>query len=133
MPNPVITNNDVGHVELSDGTFRDDVLTAAGAATFKAGTILARDSATLKLVPFVVGGSTNENGIPKAVLTYEVVATGAGDIPVRPLVRGDVRQERLVVHATGDASTITTAHREVLRDYGILALPSKQLAGLDNQ
>lgn len=133
MANITITNADVGAVEFADGKFLDETLTVGGALTVKAGTILARDSVSLKLVPFVVGGATNENGIPKAVITYEVVATGAGDIPIRALVSGQVKKERLVVQADGDGDNITKAHLEVLRDYGIVAIPVKQLAGLDNQ
>ena len=79
MTNLTITNVDLGNVILKDGEFRDDLLTFAGAGTVVEGTILARDSVSLKLVPFVKGGVTNENGIPKAVLTYDVTAAGAGD------------------------------------------------------
>lgn len=132
MANITTTSIDNGTVEFDEADFLDETLTVAGALTVKAGTLLARDSVSLKLVPFVVGGSTNNNGIPVAVITYEVVATGAGDIPVRALVRGAVKKERLVVQAAGDGSTITKAHLEVLRDYGILAMSVKQLAGLDN-
>lgn len=132
MPNATFTTCDTGSVELDGGEFNDELLTFAGASTVIKGTLLARDSVSLKLVPFVVGGSTNNNGIPVAVITYDVTATGAGDVPVRPLLQGRVRKERLVVAATGDGSTITKAHLEVLRDYGILALLTKQLAGLDN-
>ena len=51
----------------------------------------------LKMVPFVKGGVTNENGIPKAVLLDELTATGAGDVSCRPIVSGRVREGDLVI------------------------------------
>ena len=75
-----ITNNDLGSVILKDAQFRDGLITFAGAATLLEGTILAVDSVSLKFVPFVKGGATNENGIPKAILTYELTAAGAGEV-----------------------------------------------------
>lgn len=133
MANMTVTNVDTGTVELADGVFEDNLLTFGGVDTILAGTILARDSVSLKLVPYVIGGVSNENGIPKAVLTYEVTSTGAGDVAVRALVAGRVNSTRLVVDADGDASNITAAILDQLRSYGIVAEPVRQLAGLDNQ
>lgn len=133
MANLTITNNDLGSVVHEKGSFRDDLLTFAGAATVVEGTILARDSASLKLVPYVIGGSTNENGIPKAILTYDVTATGAGDVPIRDMVSGAVRAERLVVDADGDASNITAAILDQLRAYGLVSIDVQELNILDNQ
>ena len=80
MSNITITNVDTGNVILESGDFEDGALVFAGVATVLEGTILARDSVSLKFVPFVKGGATNENGIPKAVITYEVTSTGAGGV-----------------------------------------------------
>ena len=118
---------DTGSLELEGGQFRDDVIAFTGAATLLRGTLLARDSVSLKLVPFVKGGSTNENGIPKAVLTYEVSAAGAGDVPVRPLVKGVVNRNRLVIDADGDDSNIDAAVVDQLADYQITAIDVEQL------
>lgn len=133
MANIEITNVDTGSVELEGGQFRDDTLTFAGADTFAPGTILARDSVSGKLVLYVKGGVTNENGIPKAVLTYEVTAAGAGDVRVRVLVAGRVNKNRLVIDADGDDSNIDAGVLDRLRDYGITALDAAQLSKLDNQ
>ncbi len=133
MANITITNVDLGSVILQDGQFRDDLLTLAGAVTVLEGTILARDSASLKLVLYVKGGSTNENGIPKAVLTYEVVSTGAGDVPIRDMVSGSVRAPRLVIAADGDASNIDAAVLDELRDYSLISIDVQELNILDNQ
>ncbi len=133
MANITITNNDLGSVILKDGEFRDDLLTFAGAGTVVEGTILARDSVSLKLVPYVKGGVTNENGIPKAVLTYDVEATGAGDVAVRDMVSGSVRAERLVIDADGDASNIDNAVLDELRDYSLVSIDVQELNILDNQ
>ena len=124
MPNLVITNNDIGNVILEGGAtdFEDGLLTVGGAVTVLEGTILARDSSTLKFVPFVKGGVANENGIPKAVLTFEIVAAGAGDESFRAMVHGKVRTERLIIDADGDGSNVDSAVTDELRDYGITAI-----------
>lgn len=133
MPNITVTNVDIGNVVLEGAVFRDELLTFAGAATVKAGTILARDSVSLKLVPFVKGGATNQNGIAKALATYDVVATGAGDVPIRAAVEGQFRKERLIINADGTGANVDNAVLDGLRDYGLTPVDVKQLAILDNQ
>ena len=133
MPNITVENVDIGNVILQNAEFRDDVLTFAGADTFVAGTILARDSVSGNLVPFVKGGATNENGIPKAILTYDVEAAGAGDVPVRVGVSGHYRKERLVIDADGDASNVDNVVIDQLRDYSLVPLDVDELNILDNQ
>lgn len=133
MTNFTVTNNDLKSPILQEADFRDDTLTFAGADTFVAGTILARDSVSLKLVPFVKGGVTNQNGIPKAILTYEVTAAGAGDVPVRAAVTGKYRKEELVIDADGDASNVDAAVIDQLRAYGLTPIDVSELNILDNQ
>lgn len=128
-----VTNNDLGSIILKDAVFRDEPLTFTGADTYLAGTILARDSSTDKLIAFVAGGSTNENGIPKAVLTYDVVATGAGDIQIRAMVGGTVRKSRLIIDADGDDSNVDAVVLDMLRDYGIFTEDVQELNIQDNQ
>ncbi|MEG1884831.1 MAG: head decoration protein [Alistipes sp.] len=128
-----VTNIDTGSVILVDARFSDEVLTLAGAATVKAGTILARDSVTNKLVLFVKGGSTNGNGIPKAIITYEVVATGAGDTAIRAGISGAYRKSRCVIHADGNDTNIDAVVQDQLRDYGLRVASVKELGLLDNQ
>jgi len=133
MPNMTVENINTGSVIISEEIFKDELLTFAGAGTVADGTILARDSVSLKLVPFVKGGATNENGIPKAVITYDVVAAGAGDIAVRALESGRVRKERLIIVADGDDSNIDAAVLDQLRDYKIIGENVDELNILDNQ
>lgn len=133
MPNISITNNDLGSVILSEAVHRDDLLTLAGADTIAAGTILARDSVSGKLVLFVKGGVTNENGIPKVVLAYEVVAAGAGDVPIRAGIQGKYIKSRLVIDADGDATNVDNAVMDQLRDYGLISIDVQELNVLDNQ
>jgi hypothetical protein len=132
VANIEITNVDLGSVELEGGQFRDELLTLAGADTIAAGTILARDSVSKKLVLFVKGGSTNENGIPKAVLTYEVTAEEASDVPVRALVAGVVNKNRLVIDEDGDDTNVDIDVLEGLRTFGIVAEETSQLSRHDN-
>lgn len=131
--NMTVNNINTSSVILKDAEFRDDTLTLAGADTILAGTILARDSVSLKLVLFVKGGVTNENGIPKAVIVEELITTAGGDFVVRPLVSGDVRKEQLVIDADGDDSNIDGAVLDQLRDYSIVAQNVSELNIADNQ
>jgi hypothetical protein len=133
VPNITVENVDIGSAILQDAEFREDVIVFAGADTLAAGTIMARDSVSLKLVPFVKGGATNENGIPKAILTYEVTAAGAGDVPVRIGVSGKYRKQRLVIDADGDDSNIDKAVIDQLRDYSLVPIDVDELNILDNQ
>lgn len=125
---------DTAGVVLGDSAseFSDELLTLAGPMTVAAGTILARDSVSLKLVIYVKGGSTNQNGVPKAVLLTDIVAAGAADFGCRALVKGEVNQNRLIIQADGTAANIDNAVRDQLRAFGITPVNVKQLAGTDN-
>lgn len=131
--NMTATNVDLGSVVLEDGPYRDDTLTFTGADTYEAGTILARDSSTGKLIAFVKGGTTNENGIPKTVLTYDVTADGAGDKPVRVPQSGVMRKNRLIIDADGDDTNVDDVVLDQLRDYGITAKNVPETNIQDNQ
>lgn len=131
--NLTITNNDLGSVIFESGTFTDQLLTFAGAGTVLEGTILALDSVSKKLVPFVKGGVVNENGIAKYVVSFDVVAAGAGDESVRVMTSGSVRAQRLVIDADGDATNVDEDVLNGLRDFGIQSVDVSELNTLDNQ
>jgi hypothetical protein len=131
MPNPETTYLDLGSIELEGGKFRDELLTFAATDTFARGTILARLTATGKLVPFAPGG-TGGAEVPLAVLTYEVSRTGAGDVPIRALVAGEVNRQRLIIDADGTGVNVTSAVVDGLRHYGIVATDVQQLASAVN-
>lgn len=133
MANITTTNVDLGSVALEGAILHDELVTFAGADSFAAGTILARDTVSDKLVLFVIGGSTNGNGVPKAVLVYPIERGDAGDVKARVLVKGHVNRQRLIVDADGDDSNIDAVVLDQLRDYGIVASHVEQLAELDNQ
>lgn len=131
--NMTVTNNDPGKVLIEAGVYVDELLTLAGADTIAAGTLLARDSVSLKLVLFVKGGVANENGIPKAVLTYPVTVTGAGDVTIRALASGKLRRDKLIIDADGDATNVDGAVTDQLRDYGLEVVSVSELNIQDNQ
>lgn len=131
--NLTITNNESRSIAIWEPVSQNELLTFAAAETVLKGTILARDSVSLKMVPFVKGGTTNENGIPKAIVPCEVVATAAGDISISALIGGKVRSGDLVIDADGDASNIDAAVLDQLRDFTIIGQETTQLAELDNQ
>jgi hypothetical protein len=133
MTNLTVNNIALSSVVLGNPEFKDDFLTFTGAGTVVDGTILARDSVSLKLVPFVKGGSTNENGIPKTVLTFDVIAAGAGDEAIRSMISGEVRKEKLIIDADGDGSNIDNAVLDQLRDFGITPVNVDELNIQDNQ
>jgi len=132
MANLTITSVDERTPIYKDPVFNDGLLTVAGAGTVLAGTILAVDSVSKKYVVFEKGGTTNENGIPKAVLTYDVVAAGAGDEAIRAMTAGEVIKERLVISADGDDSNIDKDVVDQLRDYAIIPQYVTQLNIADN-
>lgn len=131
MPNMTIENIDLGGVIYNghadtDGTLRN---AAAEPVTFAPGTILARHSTSLKYEPFDPAGSNGLNAA-KAVLTYEIADVPAtSDVAVRVLTKGVVNKNRLLIH---DGTTITEAHLDQLRDYGIDPQDVKQLSRYDN-
>lgn len=127
MATVVTTNMDVGCIAFGECEFDDEILTVGGAVTVLAGTILARDTSTLKLVPFVIGGSTNGNGVPGKVLTYDVTSTGAGDVPIRALSAGKVKKERLIEDGDGDGDNLTALHFDALRSVSIVPVSVEQL------
>lgn len=85
-----------------------------------------------KLVPFVASGAGGAQR-PMAVLTYDVVAAGAGNIPVRPLVAGEVNATRLIIDVDGTGANVTAAVLDQLRRSGIVGTDVKMLSVLDNQ
>lgn len=105
-----------------------------GATDFVIGDSFALTVATAggKMVPFATDGAGGAQ-IPKEILTYEVTATGAGDIPIRGGVSGEYRKERLVIDADGDDSNVTNAIIDQLRDYGLVPINVTELNILDNQ
>jgi len=131
--NMIATNNDLGSVVFRDPIFKDEALTFSAAGTVLEGTILARDSSTGKLIPYVKGGSTSDNGIPKAVLTYEVTATASGDVQIRAAVGGIFKKGRLVIAADGDDTNIDNTVLDAMRLYGLNTETVQDLSVLDNQ
>ena len=82
-----MTTTTLSKVILSNLEPRDETLTAT-IKTYPVGTLLARDTSTLKLVPFKKGGTTNGNGIINSVLSAELVATAAQDYTVSVMIAG---------------------------------------------
>lgn len=132
MSNIDITDIDNGSVIVQRGEFEDGEIAFGGADVLAPGTILARDTTNNKYQIYAKNGVTNGNGTPVAVLTYELTALGAGDEPVRPMVNGEVNQNRLIIDADGDASNVDGQVRDELRQTGIVSVDVEQLGVLDN-
>lgn len=130
MANIEITNNATNGVVIWDPKYNDETLTAPGAETWLAGTLLGRITASGKMTRYTSGAGDGSE-IPLAVLQDELIFTGAGDVPGRPIVAaGGLRREKLVAFGVG---AITIGEADQLRDFGLVSFTTKQLAELDNQ
>lgn len=132
MTNIRTAHIDIGAIEIDGAVHHDEIVTFAGGATYKTGTILARDTVTDKLIPYVKGGNTNGDGVPSAVLTYGITRVTPGDAYARVLVSGHVNRHRLVIHADGDGSNVDETVLDLLRARGIVASKVHQLVQFDN-
>jgi len=133
MANMVVTNVDVSGVQLADCYFYDELLTFSGSGVVVGGTLLARSTASGKLVPYVKGGSTDGNGVAVAVCPSNVASTGAGDVAIRAIVSGLLKKQKLVIAADGDDSNIDAAVLDALRQFGLVAQDVEELDIPDNQ
>lgn len=100
------TNIDNTSIVLDGASYRDHTFTFAGAATYPAGLLVALNTSTKKLVPYVAAG-VNGTDRPVTVLTYEITAAGAGDIALRMLQAGTVRADYLYTAAAPGTLGIT--------------------------
>lgn len=83
-------------------------------------------------VPFAKAGVGGAQ-VPKSVITYDVVAAGAGNEPIRPMLSGVVRKQRLIIALDGDDSNVDRTVRDQLRDYSIVVKDVNEIRKLDNQ
>lgn len=119
MANTTLDTNYYGAaIGLEGEISRDEIFLFAGAATLLKGTILARITASGKVKAYVAGASDGTQ-IPVGVLTYDITATGAGDVAGRMLVEGKVNRNRLIIAVDGNGNNITPLILDQLRDYGI--------------
>lgn len=129
MANIETTNNKTRGIVLWEPVHEDAVAVFGGAATWPAGSVLGKVTASGKYARFAPGAADGSE-VPIAVLSQDVEATGAGDVAIRPLIAGRVRAGDLVNNV--DAA-LTAVQIDQLRDYSIIALGTTQLAELDNQ
>jgi hypothetical protein len=122
--------DDIGSVELFDVVYDDGTYVPSAAdALDPKGTLLGRITASGKVTPSdpaAVDGSQ----IPIAVLGSDVQADATpNDVFIRMIVGGRVRRDRL---SRIDASAITDAVCDALRDFGIVAERTTRLTKYDN-
>lgn len=133
MANIDITNINTRHVVIDGLSYEDGLLTFAGADEFPRGTLLARHTGTKKFIPYVKGGSSNGNGVPRAVVTDELLSkAGAGDLGVRVLVTGTVNKKALIIDADGDGENIDGNVLDLLRQTGLVPEDLEQNSRHDN-
>ena len=146
----VVANSGMFALKNPSGVLVEDgikiAVGAAGTTVVKAGGLqftvtdgstdfIIGDSFTLTVVAdgtLVIYSATGVGGaqIATDVLTYEVTKSGAGTLPIRSMVAGRVRKERLVIDP---ATAVTELVIAQLRDVGITAVEVAQLSTYDNQ
>jgi len=132
MATLTITNQNPTNGLIEVGRFESGLLTSGGAATYLDNTLVARDTSTLKFVPYVKGGSTNGNGVVYGVLTKGLSASGAGDSACRIMITGQIAKTKTVIHADGDSSNIDGAVKLTAKQNGIIILDDTDLFVADN-
>jgi hypothetical protein len=85
-----------------------------------------------KMVPFAVAGVGGAQ-IPKQIVTFDVVAAGAGDETIRAGVAGSYRKQRLIIDGSAAGVGITDEIIDQLRDYNLVPIDVQELNILDNQ
>jgi len=125
-----ITKNTSRSLTIFGATFEDDTLLATGVATWEAGTLLGRITASGKLTPYAAGASDGSQ-VPVTFMPVDVTFTGAGDYPIRVPVAGRFRRGDLKV-GIGAGTALTQAQVDALRDYSLIALNTTELSELDN-
>ena len=103
---------------LEGAMFRDEMLKFPPVGELKGGTILARETASGKLIPFEKGG-TGGAGEPKAVLTYDIKWDERVEVAIRAAIGGKFRKQRLIILADGDDSNVDAAVIDGLRQVGL--------------
>ncbi len=147
MSNIIIQNNDVNGLVVWEPVYWDDVIgDFSSAKTYEAGTVLRREDTNPLAAPngiltaFESGAITEDipfawNAYPVAILTQDFNVphqTAPGDeVPVRVLIGGKVRLADL--KEVGVPGEIYVSIKYLLKQAGIFALDTKQLAELDNQ
>lgn len=118
----------------ADLTWDTAVAGTGESGVVKDNTIVAMDTSTLKLVPYVKGGSTNGNGVIYGIVTNGFTATTSGDTPVRVLTGPNTKvlKKYLVIHADGTYTNIDNAVKLLALGVGINIVESKSLHVADN-
>lgn len=97
-------------------------------------TLLALDTSTLKLVPYVKGGSTNGNGVVYGVLTQGITATASGDTAVRVALGPGLKllKAKTIIQADAASTNIDATVKALCLDKGINLIESTNLHTADN-
>lgn len=105
MPDPIITNNDLGNVILKDGQFRDELLTFGAGGTELEGTILARQTVDVAIVDTPDVGNTGDGTLVATVI-------GVDELPVP----GNYNFECTVAIAEGGIFKLVDPNGNVVAD-----------------
>ncbi len=127
-----ITDNTLPQLRLGDNKYDTGTFTAAGAATYPAGTVLARLAADSKFVVYDSGGAGGAE-IPKAILPNDLTTAGAGDtLGVRVMISGSVRRDSTTAYNGGTPLQLTALEQDLLRDFTLVTQPVTELLRFDN-
>lgn len=118
----------INGIVVNDAKFIPATLEFGAAATWPAGSVLGRLTASGRYARFDAAAS-NGAQVPSAILTQPVTTTAAANVPFDVLIQGEVRLDDLVNSA---GSALTDAQVFLLRDYAIIARDVRQITFRDN-
>lgn len=132
---PITTTQiDNTSIVLDGASYRDHIFTRAANTAYPAGLLLALNTSTQKIVPYVASGA-NDTDTPVSVLTYDIPADATGgDVGLRFLQKGVVRADYLRVLAT--VSTVGVTNQVLLgslQGNGIASVFSDERSEADNE
>lgn len=116
---------------LGNNEFYEHTFTAGGALTYPKGMVLGQLTATGKLVPYNSAGVAGEE-VPMAILREELVASGAGDLQIRPCISGKYHEDEVTAWNGGTPIALTFLEIQQLRDVGLISQVSTENQIHDN-
>ena len=123
MANREFINIDNSSICMETPFTQDRIFTAADSTDVAAGTILKLVGEKYELAE---SADTFD-----AVLQYDLAVSTAGDLPIRPVLAGKVRADKIFL-AAAPTTALTVSQKAKLKTNGILAVDVEELSKFNN-